>query len=451
MAPMPSPAAALIAAVRARDTTAVERLIVAGAQVNTRDETGHTALGLAVLNADTAMCELLLANRADADLPCPGGLTPVMLAADGGAIGAWHALRGGSPDFALRDDLGRDAMDHARRWLGVDPADELRRRLGAVEGDGVETRRGPAPDEGTGSFEAVEVTTRNGTACVQTGHAAILTELEELAGIRLPFAELACRALAFEDPDHVGRFYPAMALAARVDDETFALAAEDLAGSPDPARRMFAAEVLKMYGMYKEEDGTAVRLEQAAVDVLRRSAVAEDDPTVLVEVVCGLGLHGEARTLPEILRHARHPAPAVRAVVAAALHGMIPPGDTEALRVIIALTQDECPAARRNAACVLSDHPADTPGIRAALARSMDDGDPDVAVEGARGLGLRDDPRADVPLVRAFLSRAEDSVPEVHRAYDPIRLWSLERFQAARDGVGPSSVEDRPPAQEPRP
>jgi hypothetical protein len=325
-------------------------------------------------------------------------------------------------------------MDLARAWLGVDPAAELLRRLGAADGDEAEITRGPAPDEGTGSFETVRVTTPTASASVQTGHAAILTDLEELRGIRVPYAELADRALGF-GPGHAGRFYAATALADRVDDETFAVAARELAEAPDPARRRFAAEVLLMYGLYKEEDETAVRLEKAATDVLYRRVVVEEDPGVLAEIICGLGLHFDTRTVPEILRHARHPAPEIRAQVAAALQGMIPPGDTEALRTVLTLTQDEDRLVRRNAAVTLADSRTDTPGVRAALARLMDGADPDVALEGARGLGLRGDPRADIPLVGAFLNRAEDSEPEVHRAYEAIRRMPLERFQAARDAL----------------
>ncbi|MYS22492.1 MULTISPECIES: HEAT repeat domain-containing protein [unclassified Streptomyces] len=450
---MSNDAAALIAAVRAGDTNAAEKLLAAGAPADARDETGYTALGLAVVRADTAMCELLVRHGADTDLRCPGGRTPVMLAADGGVLGAWHELRGGSPDFSLRDDLGQDAMDLARAWLGVDPGEELLRRLGAANGDDARITRGPAPDEGIGSFEVVHVATRTAAASVQTGHAAILTELEEVQGIRVPYAELAERALTF-DPGHVCRFYAASAVADRVDDETFVLAARDLTAAPDPGRRRFAAEVLLTYGLWKEEeDETTVRLEKAAGDLLRRRAAAEDDPGVLIEILCGLGLRHDTGAFPEILRRARHPDPEVRAQVAAALRGMVPPGDNEVLRTVLALAEDPDRRVRRNAAATLSDTRADTPDIRTLLARLMDDADPDVVVEGARGLGLRHDPRADIPLVRAFINRVEDSEPEVHRTWDVIRLMPADRFRAARDALdrpSPATAEQQTPSAEPR-
>ncbi|MBY8876189.1 HEAT repeat domain-containing protein [Actinacidiphila acidipaludis] len=441
---MPMDAAALIAAVRAGDTDAAEELLAAGVPADARDDGGYTALGLAVVRADAAMCEVLLRAGADPNLRCPGGRTPVMLAADGGAVGAWHELRGGSPDFWFRDDVGRDAMDLARAWVGVDAGAELLRRLGGVEGDEARITRGPAQDVGTGWFETVHVTTSSSSSSsstqsspscsvsVQTGHAAILTELEELRGIRVPYGELADRAVAFE-PDHVGRFYPAMALASRMDEETFTVAAAELTSASDAARRRFAAEVLVLHAV--SEDEPAVRLHQAAIDLLRRRAAVEEDPGVLTEILRALGLHDDTRALPQILRHAGHPEPEVRAQAAASLHGMVVPDNPEALRTVLTLTEDADAQVRRNAASTLSDVRADTPRIRASLARLMDDADPDVSVEGARGLGLRDDPRADLPVVRAFLDRPEDSVPEAHRAYEVIRRMPRERFLAARDAI----------------
>ncbi|MFI0895537.1 HEAT repeat domain-containing protein [Streptomyces sp. NPDC020983] len=440
---MPNDDAAPVAAVRARDVDAAEALLAAGAAPDARDGDGYTLLGIAAVQADTAMCELLVRSGAHPDLRCPGGRTPVMPAADGGALGAFHALLKGKPDLLLRDEQGRDAAGLARAWLGADPAAELLRRLGAADGDGAVITRGIAPYEDLGPYETVRVTTPAGTASVQTGHAAILTCVEEMLGIRVPYGELADRALAFA-PGHACRFTVSHTLCARMDDETLALAAQDLEGAADPGRRRFAAEVLQLYGMpvLPGEDGedgeggeAADRLEAAATEVLSRRVTVEEDPGALAGIVHALGLHYAPGAVPDIVRHAGHPDREVRLGVAGALQGMIEPGDTAALRAISALAQDADPEVRTLATITLSDVQADTPAVRVLLVHAMADADPDIAVQGARGLGLLGDPRADIPLVRSFLGRGEDAIAECHPAYDAIRRMSGERFAAARAAV----------------
>jgi len=278
------------------------------------------------------------------------------------------------------------------------------------------------------------VTTSNGSATIRTGHAAILTELEEAHGIRVPFAELMARGLAFEEPDHVGRWFPAMALAARVDDETFALASDTLASSPHTAQCHFAAEILLMYGLYNEDE-TAVRLEGETVELLRRRAVQEQDPAVLERVISGLGLHYQVRSIPEIVYHARHPDMRVRRAVAIALHQMVTVDHSEAISALLALAEDEQAEIRRGAATTLSDIETDLPAVRESLARLLDDGDPDVALEAARGLGLREDPRADLPLMRALLSIPPGEERGLSRPYEVLRKWSDERFAVVRDSL----------------
>ncbi|WP_424709751.1 HEAT repeat domain-containing protein [Kitasatospora acidiphila] len=431
---MPNDAAALLAAIRDRDAVTAERLLETGAVADATDEDGNTALGLASANADTEMCELLLNSGADPNRRSRGGVTPVMLAADVGAVGAWRALRSRSPHLWLRDDLGRSVMDIARAWLGVDPVAELRRRLGASDDDKVIVERWPAPDEGVGWAEVIRVSTPSGRATIQTGHAAIMTELEEAHGIRVPYAELTARGLAFDDPEHVGRWFPAMALAARVDDETFALTAEMLTSSPDAGQRHFAAEILLMYALYNEDE-TALRLEGETVELLRRQALVEPDPAVLEQVIRGLGLHYKVHSIPEMLLHAQHPGAGMRRAVAVALHQLVQADHAEAISALLDLVGDENADVRRAAATTLSDIDADNPTIRETLAGLLDDADAGVILEAARGLGLRGDLRADQPLMRAFLSIPPGEDRGLSRAYDVLRGWSSERFCDVRDSL----------------
>lgn len=420
--------AALIAAVRDRDLHTAEELLEAGVAADAADTDGTTALAIASANADTQLVDLLCCHGADTDLRSPGGLTPLMLAADAGALSAVHSLLHHSSKLWLRDDLGRSALDIARSWLGVDPEAELRRRFGA---DGEETvvGRGPAPDEGLGTAEVIRISTPNGAAMIQTGHAAIATQLEDALNIRLSFAELMARGLTYEDPGHVGRWFPALYLQYRNDEETFALAAAAIT-SPDPQQRHFAAEVLLRYGI-DNSDGPAP-LADKTVAVLRRRAVEEQDPVVLERVVAGLGHHFDMRTLPEILLHAGHPVADVRAAVALALRQLVPADHVTGIETLLALCQDESAQVRREATSSLAMVEVDTPAIREAFARRLGDTDPDVVVEAARALGLRSDPRADKPLMRAFLSLPGGYDRELSRAYDVLRRWPMERFEEVR-------------------
>lgn len=422
------PTAGLIAAVRDRDLRTAEELLRAGADPDAVDGDGTTLLGRAAANADTPMAGLLLAAGADPDRRSRGGATALMLAADAGAIGTVLELLGRSPRASLRDDRGRSALDRARAWLGVEPEAELRRRLGAASADAVTVERAAAPDEGLGTSETIRVLAPRGRLEIQDGHAAVATELERVLGIRVPFGELTARALAFGDPDHVGRWFPAAALAARADEETFGLAAE-AAGSADRDRRHFAAEVLLRFGL----DTDAARpLGERTVDLLRRRAVLEDDPSVLERVVTGLGEHARLRAVPEILTHAAHPAASVRGAVAFALWQFAPADDTAAIETLLALCRDRDAHVRRLATLALDDTGADTPAVREALARGLDDRDARVVVQAARALGLRGDRRADLPLMRAFLAASDGGEPELSPAWDVLRGWSTERFDRLR-------------------
>ncbi|WP_429415797.1 ankyrin repeat domain-containing protein [Nocardia sp. GAS34] len=343
--------AALIAAVQDGDLRQAEAQLEAGADTNATDADGNTMLGIAAARANAQLVELLLSWGADPNARSSGGMTPLMLAADAGALSAAIALMSASVELWHRNNEGRDALDIASRWLTVDPEVELRRRLGAADGDEMVVERGQAPDEGLGSVETIRVSTPNGHLMIQTGHAAIATELEKSFGIRPAFAELMARGLTYEDPDHIGRRFPAWVLESRGDEETFVLATAAIV-SPDPRQRHFAAEVLLRFGVDLGDDVGS--LNDRTVDLLRRRAADEQEPTVLERVLVGLGHHFDARAMPEILLHASHPAAEVRAAVAFALQELASATDVEAFRAVVALCHDEDAVVRRNATLALA-------------------------------------------------------------------------------------------------
>jgi uncharacterized protein len=111
----------------------LERLLVAGADVNARDEHGQTGLMIAVMAGHSPAVEWLIGQRADLDHTAKYGLSALMLAVINGHVnlvrllvraGANHDLRGtGAPGFAAktaldlaiaRDELEMIEILHAR-------------------------------------------------------------------------------------------------------------------------------------------------------------------------------------------------------------------------------------------------------------------------------------------------------------------------------------------------
>ncbi|MFD7260125.1 hypothetical protein [Streptomyces sp. NPDC059874] len=79
---------------------------------------------------------------------------------------------------------------------------------------------------------------------VRDGHAAILTHLDELLGIRTAFEELMARALN-HDKDHAAWGNATIVLANGRDQGTWTAAAA-LRTHPEPSHRLFGTEVLRL-------------------------------------------------------------------------------------------------------------------------------------------------------------------------------------------------------------
>ncbi|MFE5591531.1 ankyrin repeat domain-containing protein [Streptomyces sp. NPDC056549] len=365
-------------------TEVVRALLAAGAPADQEEEFGFTALAWALRlgHADTA--RVLLEQGADPDRPGPDGLLPLVAAARRGATGSVRALLdhgAQSREAALRE---------ARRWIGADIAAELRRGL-------------VAGNEGGQTYEAVVRRVREDggiTVCVEllrengapgrgddrgTSHAAIATLLEAALGLHTTHEELAARALRCGDPELDDWTTAVAELAGRADEETF-VAAAGWCAYRDPLRRALGARVL----------GALPGFGEGAVPVLRR-LVAEAVPPArepLLSAVLSLGECADASAVPELLAAAGHPDAVVRRAVAAALAGIVPHGHVEALGVLLALSRDGDARVRDWATLALAELPDDTPLVREGLAERLGDTDPETAAEAARGLALRQDPRA---------------------------------------------------------
>ncbi|MEV0095586.1 HEAT repeat domain-containing protein [Streptomyces sp. NPDC050738] len=372
-------------------TEVIRALLAAGAQPDLREELDFTAMTWAAQKGYGKTAEVLLAHGADPDLPGPGGVPPLVTAAGRGSAETVRVL--------LRHGASarQEALAEARRWLALDVEQEVRRQLAESYGSAYEAvaRRVREDDGLTVVVDLIGENAPWASAEQQTGHGAIATLLEAELGIQAPFEELAERALRYGDATLDDWAEPVFALQRRGDEETFQAAAAWAADGGDPLRQAFAADVLAQLGF--AADKPFVRRSLPILRDLARTAV---HPELIQSAVLALGHHGDPAALPEILQHAAHPDRDVRHRVTLALHGLVPADDTEALAALITLTQDPDEEVRDWATLDLSAVDADTPQIREALASLLDDEDPDTAAEAARGLAMRQDPRAVGTLVR---------------------------------------------------
>ncbi|MGW2019822.1 ankyrin repeat domain-containing protein [Streptomyces sp. NPDC001927] len=389
----------------------VRALLAAGAAADQSEAYGFTALDWAVRLGHAETVRLLLEHGAAPSRPGPDGLPPLVAAARRGSPASVRALLefGAGP--------AEDALREARRWIGVDIAEELRRGLldtggpaaGGAEGSAETVVRRVREDGGV--TVVVDVLRADGAPSSgneqQTGHAAIATLLERALGVRVPPEELAARALRCGDPDLDDWKEAVRTLGARDDEESFR-AASAWCASQDPLRRALGARVLGAL------DGFTPR----GLPVLRRlaaQAARGEGPSTpgtarepALSVVVALGQYGEPQALPEMLGLAGHPDIEVRRALGCALTGPVPAGDPVAVATLVALSRDHDHGVRDWATLALAEVPEDTPVLREALVARLADDDEDAVAEAARGLAMRQDPRA----VEVLASLLADGDPE---------------------------------------
>ncbi|MFF2776219.1 ankyrin repeat domain-containing protein [Streptomyces sp. NPDC058052] len=404
----------------------VRALLAAGAPPDQEEEFGFTALAWAVRLGHAETVRVLLDHGADPDRPGPDGLAPLAAAARRGSTACVRALldhdaRGAAP--ALRE---------ARRWIGVDMAAELRRGLvaGNDSGETYEAVVRRVREDG-GVTVVVELLREDGRPGRgderQTGHAAVATLLEAALGRRTPHEELAARALRPGDPELDDWTTAVAELAGRADEETFVAAAAWCAYR-DPLRRALGARVL----------GALPGFAASAVPVLRRLAAEVTGPArePVLSVVTALGACADPAAVPELLAAAAHPDPEVRRAAAGALAGLVPAGDMDALGVLLGLSRDGDARVRDWAVLALAELPDDTPLVREALAERLADPDPETAAEAARGLAIRQDPRAVDALAAVLADGDADGAP---------RETALAALEFVRDARVRTRLEWIPP------
>ncbi|WP_405619143.1 ankyrin repeat domain-containing protein [Streptomyces sp. NBC_01508] len=394
-------------------TEVVLALLASGAAPDRREAYGFTALAWAVGQGHPDTVAALLEHGADPGLPGPGGGAPdgeppLVTAARRGSLSTVRALlRHGA---GARDQTSAEALAEARRWTAPEAVEhELHAELlpMAGEGDEMVVRR----IEEDGGVTVVVETLKDGAPVAslerQTGHAAIVTVLEESLGVRTPFEEVAGRALRCAVPGRDDWREAVAALCRRGDEESFQTALAWCA-SDDPLRRALAADVLGGMGPGPDPGPGPVGRAFAAraLAPLRELSARAVTPELIAASVTALGQRGDVDGLPEILRHAGHPDAAIRRRVAGALVGLVPGDHEEGVAALTALGADIDGTVRERATTALAGIDADTPAIREALAARLADPVAVTAAEAARGLAARRDPRAVDALARLLADRS---------------------------------------------
>jgi HEAT repeat protein len=211
-------------------------------------------------------------------------------------------------------------------------------------------------------------------------------------------------------------------------------------GDPDPAVRAVACDVLTFAADEYDEVDTDIATDLIAL------ANGEADSDVLWSAVRAVGAVADGRTLPTLVRLARHPDPDIRYQVANALPRLAP--SAELIATLISLTVDVDDEVRNWATFGLGTQLAvDGLDVRKALWDRCFDAYQEVRVEGIRGLARRRDP-ASVPMVAQLLADAEADAATIQAAAfladpsllpglawrDPSEPWVFEAVNACDPG-----------------
>ncbi|MEU4218081.1 hypothetical protein [Actinoplanes sp. NPDC026623] len=397
---------------------------------------GGTLLREAAVAGQAEIVEELLLYGVDPNRPWSSGVEPVSWLAEQGAWNIlnrvlFHCSRHGP---AVPERSLRAALALARTWLGVDPEQKLRRRLDAVNDPAtvVDRDRVPAWRDGGPMVTRIRIRTGDGRQDqVWAAHHAVVTLLEDELGVVTPCDELAERALHAADVDScdAAQAFTTIAERAERDAEVFDWLAARLA-HPTSEHRLFAAQIVHRLSFDRRPFAAH------AVDVLADRIRDEPDPAVLDSLI---GAFAEfaycARPggyLSEILPHAHHRDPLVRARVAMELsrpigsrrNPTVPaptcPSWPALITTLFELAADPDPDTRTAALVSLADAHHDTAHLRAIFTAHLSDPHPPARITAAVGLALRDDSRGREALHRletdpATAVAARESLDDIDR------------------------------------
>lgn len=375
----------------------------------------QAAFSLAVRMRSGGIAQLLLQKGVDAGLSPPDELLPLREAVDSGSPALVEALldqriRSRYPEAELLE-----ARNLAFRWYEAGAEAELRRRTGSEEA----LVRARVQDDDCYSIGELAL----GGTTVRDGHAAILTDLEQLLGINASFEELRARALGF-DQDHAAWARATILLSHRRDQGTWA-AAEALRLHPEPSHRLFGAEVLRLTHLFDDSEADAYAA--PALDIFTEWSATESDTLVLTEVLNALAAHADTRSDAALLPFASHPDDGIRRTVAAGLG----PGaestvvSAEVREALLALMKDGSAAVRLAACGTVQGSRDRAPALADAMFALLEDADRLIQVAAVEGLAIHDDERC-VEAARRLGPPRRGLLAEMHYR-DLVRLYEERR------------------------
>lgn len=364
------------------------------------------------------IAQLLLQYGADSGQSGPEDLIPLSKAVDSGSPALFEALLDHEIRRRYPESELLEARELARRWHETGVEAELRRRTGSRDA----LVRTPVQDDEHSSVDECTL----GGMTVRDGHGAILTSVEKLLGVRTSFEDLMDRALTITDQNHPTWGGVTLLLAGRRNQATWTAAAT-LRTHPDPSRRLFGAEVLRLTHLLdgSEEDAFA----GLALDMFTAWSAEETDLAVLTEVLVALGEHNDPRAEVALLPHVGHPDARVRRAVAEGLGAFssTPAFSGDARTALLRLMTDPDSVVRKTACRVVAEGRDHDPVFADATAAVLDDTNRLVRLAAVYGLALHDDERC-VAAARLLGPPQRGSLEE--EGY----LEAVWRYERRRDG-----------------
>ncbi|MFC7974233.1 ankyrin repeat domain-containing protein [Streptomyces cinereoruber] len=419
----------LVAAVERGDTEAVTASLEAGADPDAVTDDGLPVLCLAIAAYDAAVAEALVEGGADPDRRLPDGTTPLVRAVEGGSPAVVAAVLGREPRTRLPEAERERLLALARRRYERGAEEGLRDRAG---GSGP-VRRSSVRDDEYGSVSELTL----GGLTVRDGHGAILAELEWAFRVLTPVDELVARAVARHDPEHVDWSSALWTLDKRRSRETWSAVTAHRHG-PDPERRLFVLDVLRLHLLFTSNWRNSYEREAAEL-LVAWATEGEGDPRVLAEVLRVLG-EAEHRELEAVgLRHAGHPDPRVRARVPLLLFDGEGPAPGAATRAaLLALARDEDRAVRAAAARALAAAHGTGPGFADAVVALLRDPAAEVRARAAEAVASGTDRTGAITDALAALRDEGDFETRLNAAYGLLRRHD-PRADEAIEHLGPLS------------